>query len=147
MNLEIENIGRFEIWGEWAPELLMPIRVLLREFECLLPNWCAVAHVAFNPDEDTAACNVDFEYRRIRLSFGAKFFSSTPKEQRAFFLHEMMHGYAHHLYCVAYDLLGDAIDDELALKLARKQLREANEGITSDLTALVLQLTTKTQSQ
>ncbi len=146
MNNENKNIGRFELWGKWTPELQIAIIPLLEKFERLLPPWCSIAHVEEDHRDMTAECGVDFEYRRIRLSLGPRFFAGTAPEREMWLIHELMHGTIHHLFNVAHDIARNlAQDNEIARTMALKSLREANEGVTTDMTTLVQQLLLTTQ--
>ena len=138
------------MWGDWAPELLPPVRALLCKYESLLPAWCLIAHVRYDAEsgDALAQCAVDFKYRKINFFFGQGFFLQSDSERDADFVHELMHGNLNALYTCAMELLEDAIgDNELAFKYAKRQLDEANEAATTDISNLVVQLTTPTLKQ
>ncbi len=140
MNNEIKNVGRYSLWGDWIPELIPAITPLLEEHEALLPPWCEIAHVKYQPDLPGADCGVDFEYRRIRLRFGSAFFALTEPERRETFEHEFAHCYAHQLYNVASELIETLLpgdENRMARALATSRLKEANEGVTQDLGRLI----------
>lgn len=140
MNLQTETIGRFQIYGDWAPELLPPLRQLLERFEHFLPNWCHIAYVKFDGDagDDCAWCDVNMSYRRVNLGFGESFFRSDDSERAEMLIHELMHANTLAIINCAKEALQEALgDNEVALKFVGQRMDEANEGATCDLTALI----------
>ena len=143
MNLETHKIGRFDVRGEWTPELLPPLLELLEEYESYLPGWCEIAYVRFDTDLEnaTAACQLSFEYRHMILQIGAQFFDRDKRERASALVHEIMHAQQSVIHDVALSLLKSAIgDNELAMDYARKQLLDVVEGATCDLTALIMRV-------
>lgn len=140
MNNQTEQIGRFQLWGEWAPELLPPMRELLAKYEPLLPAWCQIAYVKYGAGESgsLAGCIVTFRYRKCNIDVGELFFHENAEERAETLLHEIIHANLNAYRNTAFNLIKDAIgDNELAWSFAERQMTESIECVTTDMTALV----------
>lgn len=145
MNLETHKIGRFDVRGEWAPELLPPLCELLERYETYLPGWCQIAYVRYvnelAEDGTVANCQLHFEYRNLVLGIGSLFFGLSMEERAERLVHEIVHASQSTIFGTMLDLLREAIgDNELAMSYAEKQLRESVEGTVCDLTALLMRV-------
>ena len=147
MNLETHKIGRFDVRGEWTPELLPPLYELLERYESYLPGWCQIAFVRLDNElgEDaTAACQLNFEYRHMIVMIPPKFFERSQPDRAESLVHELVHANQSHPFNIALDLLHEAIgDNELAFTVAKKHLMESLEGTVCDLTALLMRVENK----
>lgn len=144
MNLEAHKIGRFDVRGEWTPELLPPLYELLERYESYLPGWCQIAFVRLNNEQGeytTAACELNFQYRHMILMIPPKFFERSENDRAECLVHELVHANQSAPFNMMLDLLREAIgDNELAMNFAEKQLCESVEGTVCDLTALLMRI-------
>ena len=142
MNLETERVGRFQLTGEWPPELLPLIRDLLTQYQGYLPAWCEKALVFYDDENEAIAmCDTDCKYRKVQFWFSQGFFLQNEEKRRYSFTHEIAHANSNALYTCAFELLEEALkDNDLAFTFAKQRLTEANEAGNCDFTALLMRL-------
>lgn len=137
MNNEQIEIGKFLIMGDWPDEILPTIKQLAQEFQWFVPLWCQRATIIYSPNyEDPMTCQLQNEYRLIRLRVGPSLLDDTPAHRRETFIHELIHGFLLPFNDYACDSIERALPDDENPKLKSvilEELRERNEQATQDL--------------
>ena len=137
MNNEQIEIGKFIFCDDWPDEVLPTIRALADEFQWLVPPWCQHITVIWSPaNENAMDCQLNSDYRIIRLRVGPSFFDDQPKHRKECFVHELIHGFIQPHDDYAQDAINHILPDDENPKLKSvvlEELRERNEQVTQDL--------------
>lgn len=137
MNNEQIEVGKFLLMGDWPDEILPTIKELAQEFEWFVPLWCQRVTIVWRPNsEDPMTCQLQADYRLIRLRVGPQFFDDAPAHRRECFIHELVHGFLLPFYDYACDSVTRALPGEENPKLKSvvlEELRERNEQATQDI--------------
>lgn len=126
------------------PHLRKQLQELLRNYQWLVPDWCArVVFRIGTSTESYASCCTRYDYRDSWIDIHPQFWARTMEQKEKVIVHELIHNFFNPVYLYADDAL-DAIDPEAPhSKITKCVLRGMNESCTEDMTNAVIKFARK----
>lgn len=132
------------IWHQSVkPEVRAIFEPLVLKHLDLLPGWItelSIQYDAGNERNCPAQTTTLFEYRKAYLELNGASLEQTDESRERVIVHEMLHPIVEPTRNPIKYLLEQTALSATEKELLREQMRQANEGVVSDLTELVLQL-------
>ena len=127
---------------EFRPDRTIPAEVrdialpLCEQHAEIVPPWCGLVTIGFDPDDAEArACVItDVEYRRAKLWIGPLFLNLTPAERSDVVRHELQHIVTEPFVDLVRSIIAELKPHDKALaRVFSEELRRVREATVVDL--------------